>query len=255
MKRALIGYTGFVGASLLAAGGFSHGFNRADAEEARGIRFDEVVVAAMPCLAAHPDDADDAQAVAALAALLEGLTAQRCVLLSSAELFEGPGRFDETAAPAPSRPAGLRRLQLEQRVVAHFPASTLVRLPGLFGEGLKANALADLLAGRAEAIDPAAQGQWYPLRRLPADLARISGAGLALTHLAPAPIAFSEILARHFPGLAATDLAATGRAAPTPELTTRHAALFGGEGDYTMSTSQALAALGDFLKQRRRAWG
>jgi hypothetical protein len=145
-------------------------------------------------------------------------------------------------------------------VVAHFPASTLVRLPGLFGEGLKANALADLLAGRAEAIDPAAQGQWYPLRRLPADLARIGGAGLALAHLAPAPIAFSEILARHFPGLAATDLAATdlaatGRAAPTPELTTRHAALFGGEGDYTMSTSQVLAALGDFLKQRRRARG
>lgn len=250
MKRALIGYTGFVGASLLAAGGFTHGFNRADAAEARGLRFDEVVVAAVPCLAAHPDDAADETAVAALAQVLESLQARRCVLLSSADVFDAPGSFDETAEPAPVSPAAARRRALERLVTAHFPASTLVRLPGLFGEGLKANAIADLLAGHAEAIDPAARRQWYPLRRLAGDLERIAGAGLAVAHLAPEPLAFSEILARHFRTLSPGP---EGSAAPAPELSTRHAALFGGEGAYLMRAPQVLITLGDFLTQLRRA--
>ena len=256
MKRALIGYTGFVGASLLASGGFTHGFNRADAAEARGIRFGEVVVAAVPCLAAQPDDAADAAAVAALAEVIASLQAERCVLLSSPEVF-APGAHDEDAIPAPSTPAGVRRRALEELVAGKFARSSIVRLPGLFGDGLKANALFELASGRAGAIDPAARRQWYPLRRLAGDLEHIAGAGLAVAHLAPEPVAFREVLARHFRTLVP---GREGAAPAVPELTTRHAALFGAleSGDaapYLMRGPQVLAAMGDFLTQRRRRGG
>lgn len=251
MKRALIGYTGFVGATLLAAGGFTHGFNRSDAHEARGIRFGEVVVAAMPCLAvaAGVDEAADAAAVAALAAVLESLTAERCVLLSTAEVFGNAGPFDEEATPEPATPAAARRRGLETLVAARFARSSIVRLPGLFGEGLKANALADLLAGQARAIDPAARRQWYPVRRLAVDLGRIAGAGLPVAHLAPEPVSFAEVLARHFRTLTPGP---EGTAAPAPELQTRHATLFGGDSPYLMGAPQVLVAMGDFLARARR---
>jgi hypothetical protein len=255
VKRALIGYTGFVGATLLAAGGFSHGFNRQDVEDLRGARFDEVVCAGISgdLRAAERDPTADRAAIAALLAVLEHTWAGRFVLISTTAVYPDPAQpLDEAADPAgpPEHPFGRHRWEVERFVAARFARHAIVRLPTLFGEGLKHNVLFDLLAGtRLESVNPAAELQWYPLRRLPGDLARIAGAGLDRVNLVSEPVPLRDVLARHFPRLAPGPETAP---AERWDLRTRHALLLGGEPPYVMRAPQVLAALGDFLKAARR---
>ena len=50
MKRALIGFTGFVGGTLFAGGGYTHGFNTRNFREMAGQQFDEIVCAGIPAV-------------------------------------------------------------------------------------------------------------------------------------------------------------------------------------------------------------
>jgi hypothetical protein len=255
LKRALIGYTGFIGSTLLAANGFTHGFNRQDVAELRGTRFDEIVCAGISGdrAAAERDPAADRAAIATLLAALEVAEAGRFVLISTTEVYADPSQpLDEATDPPapPEHPFGRHRWEAERFVAARFARHSIVRLPALFGDGLKHNVLFDLLAERRlEAINPAATLQWYPLRRLPGDLGRIAGAGLARANLVSEPVPMRDLLARHFPRLAVGPETAP---AEHHALRTRHAPLFGGEPPYVMRTPQVLAALGDFLKAARR---
>jgi hypothetical protein len=243
MKRALIGHTGFIGATLLADGGFTHGFDGGDLQDMRGARFDEVVCAAIP-----PGD-DDHPAVAALLAVLARVQADRFVLISTTDVYPDPAQpLDETAMPEglANHPCG----EVEQFVTSRFPNHAVARLPASFGEGLKSNALFDLLHNhQVERINGAAQLQWYPIRRLPGDLVRIARAGLRLVNLVSEPIALRDVIARFFP---AAGVGPESEPAPRYDLRTRHAALFGGAAPYITGRSLVLLAMGDFIKNARR---
>lgn len=250
MKRALIGHTGFPGATLLADGGFTHGFDNVDLQEMRGARFDEVVCADIPAPSpAGPDRA----AADALLAVLETVRCDRFVLISTTDVYPDPAQpLDETAdlAGLDNRPGGLLRLDLERFVASRFADHAVVRLPVPFGEGLRSNALFDLLHGQhVETINPAASLQWYPTRRLPGDLVRIARAGLRLVNLVTEPIALGEVVRRFFPD---AGVGPESEPAPRHDLRTRHAELFGGTAPYIAGRSLVLLALGDFIKSVRR---
>jgi hypothetical protein len=255
VKRALIGHTGFVGGTLLAAGGFTHGFNRSDFTDMRGAEFDEVVCAGIPAVKwlANKEPDQDRAAIGALLAVLETVRADRFVLISTIDVYPDPAQpLDETAVLAglPNHPYGRHRLEVEQFVASRFADHAVVRLPALFGDGLKKNALFDLLHGnQVEKLNPAAQFQWYPTRRLPGDLVRLARAGLRLVNLVTEPVVLSDILRRFFP------IAGVGPAAePAPryDVRTRHAELFGGIAPYITGRTQVLLAMGDYIKTVRR---
>jgi nucleoside-diphosphate-sugar epimerase len=255
VKRALIGYTGFVGGTLLAAGGFTHGFNSRDVQDMRGAQFDEVVCAGIPAVKylANKDPEQDRTAIGALLAVLETVQADRFVLISTIDVYPDPAQpLDETAALAglPNHPYGRHRLEVEQFVVSRFADHAVVRLPALFGEGLKKNALYDLLHGnQVEKLNPAAQFQWYPTRRLPSDLVRLARARLRLVNLVTEPVVLRDVIRRFFP---TADVGPEREAAPRYDLRTRHAELFGGTAPYITGRSQVLLAMGDFIKAVRR---
>ena len=251
MKRALIGHTGFVGSTLLAAGGFTHGFNSGDFEDMRGARFDEVVCAGIA--SARRGTKPDRAAIGALLSVLERVRVGRFVLISTIEVYPDPSQpLDETAVPddAGGDAFGRRRREVEVFVAAHFANHAIVRLPALFGDGMTHNALFDLLHGnRVESLDPGAEHQWYPLRRLPGDLVRIAGAGLATVNLVTEPMALGEVAARLF---RSAKLGPETGAAPRTALRTRYAPLFGGVAPYVMAKSQVQVAMGDFVRAARR---
>lgn len=255
MKRALIGHTGFVGGTLLAAGGFTHGFNRSDIHEMRGAQFDEVVCAGIPAVKwlANKEPEQDRAGIGALLAVLDTVQAGRFVLISTVDVYPDPSQpLDEDAAleAAANHPYGRHRLEAEQFVAARFPAHAIVRLPALFGEGLKKNALFDLLHdNEVGKLNPAAEFQWYPTRRLATDLVRVTAAGLQLVNLVTEPFPLRDLIARFF---AAAQPGPETEPAPRYALRTRHAELFGGLGPYIMGKPQVMIAMADYLKHARR---
>ena len=255
MKRALIGHTGFVGGTLLAAGGFTHGFNRSDIHEMRGQEFGEVICAGIPAVKwlANKEPEQDRAAIAALLDVLATVRADRFVLISTIDVYPDPSQpLDESAGLAglANQPYGLHRFEVEQFVAGHFADHAIVRLPALFGDGLKKNALFDLLNdNQVEKINPAAEFQWYPTRRLTLDIGRIAAAGLRVANLVTEPLPMRDVIARYFP---TTQVGPESEPAPRYALRTRHASLFGGDPPWVMGRSQVMVAMGDFIKRARR---
>jgi len=237
---------------------------------------------------------------------------ERFVLISTVAVLAGFAASSEDDAAFESTTAyGVNRRRLEVFVAERFPGALIVRLPALFGPGLKKNFLFDMMnplpsmvppAGRAqleEAVGPAlapqlralypidealglhvvnraqldgsgnraaldaavrqaglsalrfthpgSQFQFYDMGALWADIERGLAAGLPVLHLAPPPLSAGEV-----------HLALTGAAMPDAgarlhreDMRTRHAALWGQEGDYIATPEQVLAQVRGFMAAER----
>ncbi len=186
MPDALIGHTGFVGGNLARQMHFDEFYNSKNIEEIRGREFDTVVCAGMPgakWYANQHRDEDRDTLVRLFNALFE-IRSDRLVLISTVDAASPRGWY------------GLHREWLERASVPNH----IIRLPALFGPGLKKNALYDLMHGqRLDAIAPNAIYQWYPLRRLGEDIGRIREKGIRTINLVSESIAMEEVRARFFP--------------------------------------------------------
>ena len=147
--KGLIGHTGFVGASLPRQTDFDACFNSANIADIEGRAFGTLVCAAAPgsMLEANRAPERDRAAIEALIARLARVEAERFVLISSiAVLADFAGGDDEgTAAYQQALAYGRHRRALEAFVEERFPGSLVVRLPALFGVGLRKNFLFDLM--------------------------------------------------------------------------------------------------------------
>lgn len=148
-NTALIGHTGFVGSALLRQTSFTRGFNSANIAEIDGSAFDMVVCAAAPgsMLEANTAPERDLAQIEALIERLSTLRTRCFVLISSiAVLADFASGADETTSDFQQDLAyGRHRRMLEAFVEDHFENSLVVRMPALFGEGLRKNFLFDLL--------------------------------------------------------------------------------------------------------------
>lgn len=145
----LIGHTGFVGSALLRKAAFAACYNSGNIAAIEGQSFGTLVCAAAPgsMLEANLAPERDAARIEALIAQLSTVRAERFVLISSiAVLADFAGGDDEgTQAFQQDLAYGRHRRALEAFVEGHFPGSLVVRLPALFGEGLRKNFLFDLM--------------------------------------------------------------------------------------------------------------
>jgi hypothetical protein len=148
-RTGLIGHTGFVGGALLRQTGFDACFNSANIAAIAGERFGTLVCAAAPgsMLEANRAPERDEAAIDALIARLDSVHAERFVLISTiAVLADFAGGFDESTQTFQQTLAyGRHRRALEAFVEDRFPGSLIVRLPALFGAGLRKNFLFDLM--------------------------------------------------------------------------------------------------------------
>ena len=145
----LIGHSGFVGSALLRQARFAACFNSATIPAIEGQSFGTLVCAAAPgsMFEANSAPARDAAQIDGLIARLSGVRAERFVLISSiAVLADFAGGDDETTQAFQQELAyGRHRRKLEAFVESGFPGSLIIRLPALFGHGLRKNFLFDLL--------------------------------------------------------------------------------------------------------------
>lgn len=146
---AIIGHTGFVGSSLARQHGFSAHFNSSNISEVTGWDFDTLVCAAAPgsMFTANREPHRDREQIDALIDKLKGVRARRFVLISSiAVLADFAGKDDEGSKLFQEELAyGRHRRALEAFVEDAFENSLVIRLPALFGPGLRKNFIFDLL--------------------------------------------------------------------------------------------------------------
>jgi hypothetical protein len=146
---AIIGHTGFVGGTLAKQHSFSAHFNTLNISDLAGQEFETLVCAAAPgsMLAANREPGRDSEQINALMQNLKKARVRRFVLISSiAVLANFAGCDDEGSNDFQLDLAyGRHRRALEAFVEETFEDSLVVRLPALFGYGLRKNFIFDLL--------------------------------------------------------------------------------------------------------------
>jgi len=218
-RRALIGFSGFVGSSIDRKERFTDRFNSKNIDTIQG-DFDLLVIAGAPGTKwkANARPEHDQLAIQRLTSNLIHSTAKRTVLIST---------IDATRDHA----YGRNRKFLEDFVLEEFPKAAVIRLPALFGPGLRKNSLYDLISGR-----PTNGGMfhWYDIRELWGD---IVFAKPGISSPMSEAVSMQEIADRFFNGVALGP--------GTPDYN------YSESGPFTMTREEALRRIGIFVEEYR----
>lgn len=253
MADALVGHTGFVGGNLAARHRFTACFNSKNIESIRGRNFDMLVVSGMPAAKwlANRDSLGDRATLDSLWSNLAKCEAKSVVIVSTVDVYPVPRGVDEGTMIEPmfQEPYGKHRYELERRASFQFPRVLGVRLPGLYGPGLKKNAIYDLMNGnQVEKIHPDAKYQFYNLNRLWSDIRIALEAGLKVVNLATEPVSMREVARAEFGHAFGS---APGSLPAEYDMRTKHAERFGGRGYYLESKAEVLSGIAAFVAGER----
>ena len=245
MMQALIGYSGFVGSTLLKQAQFAARYRSTNIHEIAGQSFDAVYCAGAPAQKwlANKDPAGDLARIKALIAQLQTVGCGQFVLISTVDVFGNPQGVDEQSRVEERglHAYGLHRRMLEQFVMDHFPSHLIVRLPGLVGPGLRKNIIYDLLNNNnLHAIESRNVFQFYPMVNLYYDIQIALQAGLKLIHLTAAPISVAEIAQQGFGRSFTQQLSGP---LLRYDLRTRHEDVYGCGVDYQYSVRETIQAV------------
>jgi nucleoside-diphosphate-sugar epimerase len=252
MRAALIGHTGFVGSNLLRQTMFTHHYHSKTIEQICGQSFDTVVCAGAPAekWRANQDPDTDWKNIQRLIQCLDTVQTKRMILISTVDVFETPRDVDEDSKVTTDGlgPYGKHRYWLERFAVERFDA-LVVRLPGLFGAGLKKNFVFDFLhLNQLERINAESVYQLYDLANLWRDIQIAGHAGLRLLHVATEPVSVADVASEVF-GFTFHNRTVTPSAAY--DFRSKHADLFGGNNGYLFSRATILQALRAFVAEER----
>lgn len=255
MTSALVGYTGFVGGNLARTREFDAVYNSSNVREISGQHFDEVVFSAARAekWRINQDPESDLVHIAELERILESFTTDRLVLISTVDVYPRPIDVDETTPvdEVGLHPYGLHRIALERFAADRFARTHVLRLPGLFGPGIKKNVIYDLLNdNNVDRIHADGVFQYYDLRDLDADIRRAVDADIWLLNVATEPVSTAD-LAREAFGVE-FDNRPADVAPGRYDMRSIHAGLWGGSDGYLYDRDQVLARLRDFVEGERR---
>lgn len=248
-RRALVGWTGFVGGALEPRVRPAARFRSTDIHQLRDADVDEVVCAGAPAekWKANANPEDDWAGISRLIEALDASRATSCVLVSTVDVYSDSRQADEDvrADTGQEQAYGRHRAQLEEFVAGRFDDALIVRLPGMFGPGLKKNLVFDLIhQPEARFANEQSSFQFYDVRDLWGHVLLARDAGLRVVNLATEPITSAEVAREAF----GVDYACDDRPIASYDLRTRYAAeIAGRDGPYLRSREETLAAI--------RVWG
>lgn len=249
--RALIGHSGFIGGNVARQWTFDALFNSSNIDELRGSDFDEIVCAAPAAekWKANADPESDLRSIARLETALSETTARRFILISTIDVYPVPREVDErTGIDDAGQSYGRHRLRLEGFVRARFADAIVLRLPGLFGPGLKKNALFDLLHdNQVERIDGRAIFQFYDVGNLRQDIERCAALGIGLLNVATEPLRIADVAHDLF----GRELANGSGEPPRYDVRTVHAASWNRFDHYLYGRDQVLAQMKRFIEAQQ----
>ncbi len=245
MDNALIGFSGFVGSTLLKRAYFSALYRSTNIHEIENHEFDVVVCAGAPAQKwiANRNPAEDRQKIDSLIDHLRTIKCKTFILISTVDVFKEPIGVDESTPVDESglHAYGLHRRLLEKFVVQYFPSYLIVRLPGLVGPGLRKNVVFDFLNNNnLHAIESRGVFQFYPMTNLWYDIQIALKAGLSLVHLTAEPISVADVSLQ---GFGRPFIQTLENPPARYDMQTRHAQIFGSLGQYQYSARETIQAI------------
>jgi nucleoside-diphosphate-sugar epimerase len=245
MDNALIGFSGFVGSTLLRQANFEALYRSTNIHEAKNRRFNMVVCAGAPAQKwiANREPLNDQKKINSLINSLQTVKCEKFILISSVDVFSSPVDVDEESPveEAGLHPYGLNRRLLEKFVEQNFPRHLIVRLPGLVGPGLRKNVIFDLLnKNNLQEIEGRDIFQFYPMVNLWYDIQTALEANLSLIHLTAEPISVADISLQ---GFGKTFTQSFLRPPIRYNMRTRYAKIFGSVNFYQYAARETIQAI------------
>lgn len=250
MKAAIIGHTGFVGGNITSQQTFDFRFNSTNIQEIRDQKFDLLVVAA-PSAAkwkANQDPETDWKSISELMEVLTQVQAKQIVSLSTVDVYKLPVGVNEDSfiQPEENQPYGKHRFLFEEFIRQHFTQHLIVRLPGLFGKGLKKNFIFDMLNNNClDLTHKESVFQLYSLENIWRDIQIALAQGITLINFATEPTSAQEIarlcFAKNFDTI-------TEKPPVSYDMQSKYASLYGKGDVYLYDKEQVVEQLKAFIK-------
>lgn len=148
---ALVGYTGFVGSNIYAAGKdkIDAVYNSKNIEDAFGTNPDLLIYAGLRAekFLANSAPEKDMELILQAEENITKINPQKLVLISTIDVFKVPQNVDEDSEIDTKNlhAYGYNRYQLEIWARERYPDALIIRLPGLFGKNIKKNFIYDFI--------------------------------------------------------------------------------------------------------------
>jgi len=245
MNNALIGYSGFVGSTLMRQSNFESLFRSTNIAEIEERSFNTLVCAGAPAQKwmANKNPDEDLKTINLLISHIKKVVCKKFILISTVDVFKTPLTVNENTGVEEDglNAYGLHRRLLEKFVESHFEDVLIVRLPGLVGPGLKKNIIFDFLNNNnLHMIESRGVFQFYPMVNLWHDIQIAVRAKLNLVHLTAEPISVYDIASKCF----GVDFTQQFDQQPARyDMQTGYAEIFGGVGNYQYTAKETLTAI------------
>jgi len=200
MKDAIFGFSGFVGSYLTRYYKFDYLYNSKNITDAKNKEFDTIFISCIPAIKwlanKYPDK--DKESIANIKKILETIQAKKVILISTIDVYDmlnTKSNEDEIINYNNNNSYGKNRYLFEEFVRTKFSNVYIIRLPALFGRGLKKNILYDLLNNNdVNNININTSFQWYNLEWLHDDIENCLQNNIILCNLFTEPLHTKDIV-------------------------------------------------------------
>lgn len=253
MKNALIGYTGFVGGNLIRQANYDICYNSRNIREMTGNSYETVVCSGISATkwVANKNPKSDWAGIQNLLEVLKTIQVNRFILISTIDVYPHTTDLDENydCHLVENHAYGHHRLAVEDFCAKNFKLTTTVRLPGLFGSGIKKNIIYDLLNDNClESINPESWFQYYDLCNLWKDIQRTINRNITLVNLFTEPLKSATIIERFFPEKV-KHIGSNPVNSVTYDLKTCHSHVWGRSDGYIQGREEVLRNMGEFIRE------
>ena len=197
----LVGPNGFIGSNLARRSAASAVYGRNDGAKLANSEHEILICAGAPAekWKANRYPEDDSKNLEVLAQNLSTSRAKTFVLISTIDVLGDGARNVETDDVSLNEKDayGLNRYKFELDVSAMFENVLILRLPGMFGPGLKKNLIYDLLNKKdLPNINSNSTFQWFDVRDIWPSILVALREDIKLLHLATEPISVLDLVTR-----------------------------------------------------------
>ncbi len=249
MQKAIIGFSGFVGSNIIDQESFDFFYNSQNIQEIIGKKLDLLVIAAPSAVKwqANKEPEKDLEMINSLIEILSKVEAKQVVHISTVDVYKIPINTNEDSPidSGQNHAYGKHRFYLEEFIRKNFKKHLIVRLPGLFGKGLKKNFIFDMLNDNClDMTHKDSAFQFYCLDNIWKDIETAMKNSLSLINFATEPLRVSEISQECF----SKEFSNVTENEPVYyNMKSKYALLYGENGDYLYEKATVIKQLNDFI--------